>query len=87
MNILDRWKAPTPKLAKQVITLCAVFGGGAAATLTLETLGGGMVPGFTFTLLPIVNLLAKNVLAATIVIGIMAKLFVEKSATELQKPE
>lgn len=87
MNILQRWKAPTPKLAKQVITLCAVIGGGAAATLTLETLGGGMVPGFTFKLLPAANLIAKNALAATIVIGVMAKLFVEKSATELQKPE
>lgn len=73
MNIINRWKAPTPKFFKKIIRISLAFSAGAGALLAADTIGKAMLPNFEFKLFPFVLIICKNVFVAGIVAAAVAK--------------
>lgn len=73
MTIFDRIKLPEPEFFKKVIRISLALSTGAAAILTAGTLGGQVVPGFQFKLLPITEIICKNIIVAGLAIAAISK--------------
>lgn len=81
MNIFQRWKAPTPLFFKKVFRISLIAAAGAAALYAAPALVGAMPGGFKFTLLPVTELICKNVIVAGLVSAAVAKAAKEDKAT------
>lgn len=73
MNIFQRWKAPTPAFFKKIFRVSLLAAAGATACLMAGTIGGAVIPGFTWTLHPWANTLCKNLVVAGLVAAAIAK--------------
>lgn len=80
--MIDRWKAPTPKFFRKVIRVSLTAAAGAGALLMAEPLGSAIIPGFTFKLLPVVELICKNIVVAGLVSAAISKFAKDDSDKE-----
>lgn len=85
MNILRRLTAPEPEFFKIVIKWSMMITVGSAAVLTAEKLGQNVLTQFSFTLLPWVSVLFKNLLVAGLVATIVAKTTIETEGEEVDE--
>lgn len=85
MGLLERWKAPTPLFFKRVIKVSIGASVGAIALLNADTLGNAVVPGFHYTLMPVVATIAKNIMVSGFVAAAIAKF--TKQDTDENKPQ
>lgn len=83
MNIFDRWKAPTPAFFKGVIKISLGASAGAIALLNADTIGKAIIPGFNYTLIPVVATIAKNIMVAGFVAAAVAK-FSKSDSADIQ---
>lgn len=82
MNILRRITAPEPEFFKIMIKWSMMITVGSAAVLTAEKLGQTVLTQFSFTLLPWVSVLFKNLLVAGLVATAVAKTTIETEGEE-----
>lgn len=82
MNILTRLSSPEPEFFKVMIKWSLMITVGSAAVLTAEKLGQTVLPEFSFTLLPWVSVLFKNLLVAGLVATAVAKTTIETEGEE-----
>lgn len=85
MNIFDRWKSPTPDFFKKVIRISLTLAAGAAALLMAQPLGSAIIPGFTFKLMPIVELVCKNIVVGGLVAAAISKFTKQDSQNETKQ--
>jgi hypothetical protein len=69
-----RWNAPTPEFFQKVIKISLSASAGAAAILGAQQLGQMVLPGFTYTLLPIASMVLKNIFVAGLAAAAIGKL-------------
>lgn len=86
MSLKERWKAPTPIFYKQLIKICLTLAACAVALLTADTVGKAIMPDFSYKLLPLTKLIAKNVFVLGLVIAAGAK-FAKQSDDSPDKKE
>jgi hypothetical protein len=79
MNILDRIKLPEPEFFKKVIRVSLASSTAAGVILSAETIGQQIIPGFTFSVLPWVKVICKNVVVAGLAIAAISKTTTIKS--------
>ena len=82
MNILRRITAPEPEFFKIMIKWSMMITVGSAAVLTAEKLGQTVLTQFSFTLLPWVSVLFKNLLVTGLVATAVAKTTIETEGEE-----
>ena len=73
MKLIDRIKAPTPKFFKNIIRIILIISAGALALLLAPAATKTIMPGYTFTLFPITELICKNLFVAGLVAAAVSK--------------
>lgn len=73
MHIVSRWKSPTPLFFKRIFKFSLIVAAGAAANMMAGTIGGAIIPGFTWTLYHWSNALCKYLIVGGIIAAAVAK--------------
>lgn len=79
MTIFDRIKLPEPEFFKKVIRISLAASTAAGVILSADTIGQQVVPGFSFKLIPWVEIICKNVIVAGLAIAAISKTTTIKS--------
>lgn len=86
MSLIKRLTSPTPQFFKKVIRISLITASGAAALLLAETITKSVIPDFTYTIIPWVKTVAKNLVVAGVVAAAVAKAAKEEDPATFTKP-
>ena len=73
MNLLNRWKAPTPEFFKKIFKFSLLLAAAAAANMMAGTIGAAIIPGFTWTLYPWAMSLCKYLVVGGVIAAAVSK--------------